>query len=210
MDLPHMSWADWFKHQDFEKTQVIDVRSPKEFREDHPPSTHSIPLFDDDQRHVVGLLYAKEGQKQAMAVAGKFARDRLDLFKQSPPLDKLLTDQSLDESFDRIFKLLHLDDSGFVIKKWAYTKEHWDEDLAAGNPPVFVYCWRGGMRSRSFTLLLNQLGLRAIQLDDGYKGYRRWVFAKLDTVEVPPCIVVNGITGAGKTALLHLNEARFP
>lgn len=210
MDLPHMSWADWFKFQSHDKTQMIDVRSPKEFLVDHPPKAHSIPLFDDDQRHVVGLLYAKEGQKQAILTAGKFARDRLDLFKESPPLNKLLTDQSLDESFDRIFNLLHLGDSGFVIKKWKYTEKQWVEDLASGTTPVFIYCWRGGMRSKSFTLLLNQLGLRAIQLDDGYKGYRRWVFAQLDEVEVPPCIVVHGMTGAGKTELLHILEKRFP
>lgn len=205
-----MSWADWFQLPKHEHAQVIDVRSPQEFREDHPPRAHSIPLFDDDQRHVVGLLYAEEGQTKAIAAAGKFARDRLDLFKELPPLKGVLTNQSLDESFERIFNFMHRGEGGFAIDEWTYTQKDWEADLASGTKPLFVYCWRGGMRSRSFTLLLNQLGLRAVQLERGYKGYRRWVIDQLEHVSVPPCIVVHGMTGAGKTELLHKLEERFP
>ena len=38
-----------------------------------------------------------------------------------------------------------------------------------------VYCWRGGQRSRSLAHILNEVGWRAMQLDGGYRAYRRHV-----------------------------------
>src|SRR5207247_11393410 len=36
-----------------------------------------------------------------------------------------------------------------------------------------VYCWRGGQRSRALTQVLNEIGWRAVQLEGGYRTYRR-------------------------------------
>jgi len=38
---------------------------------------------------------------------------------------------------------------------------------------VLVYCWRGGMRSKSMTWLFNLSGFNAKALVGGYKSYRR-------------------------------------
>ena len=35
-----------------------------------------------------------------------------------------------------------------------------------------IYCWRGGKRSRSLTLVLREIGFKAVQLEGGYKAYR--------------------------------------
>ena len=45
-----------------------------------------------------------------------------------------------------------------------------------------VYCWRGGQRSRSLAHVLNEIGWRAVQLDGGYRAYRRHVVARLATL----------------------------
>lgn len=45
---------------------VIDVRSPLEFSSGHIPGAINIPLFDDDQRAIVGTKYKKEGRKEAI------------------------------------------------------------------------------------------------------------------------------------------------
>ena len=66
-----------------------------------------------------------------------------------------------------------------------------------------VYCWRGGQRSRSLAHVLNEIGWRAVQLEGGYRGYRRHVVAQLP--EVPSRFayrVVCGVTGSGKSRLL--------
>lgn len=45
---------------------VVDVRSPGEFRQGHIPGAHSLPLFDDAERAVVGTLYKQQGRDQAV------------------------------------------------------------------------------------------------------------------------------------------------
>jgi tRNA 2-selenouridine synthase len=66
-----------------------------------------------------------------------------------------------------------------------------------------VYCWRGGQRSRALTHVLNEIGFRAVQLDGGYRAYRRHVVALL--AQWPRQFgyrVVCGLTGAGKSRLI--------
>lgn len=66
-----------------------------------------------------------------------------------------------------------------------------------------IYCWRGGKRSRSLTLVLREIGFKAVQLDGGYKAYRARVAQEL--TELPTrfnYVTICGCTGAGKTALL--------
>lgn len=67
-----------------------------------------------------------------------------------------------------------------------------------------VYCWRGGSRSGSLTHVLRQVGWDAVQLDGGYKAFRRQVSA--DLAELPCRFayrVVCGATGSGKSRLLE-------
>jgi tRNA 2-selenouridine synthase len=75
----------------------------------------------------------------------------------------------------------------------------------AGKPrgwsPV-IYCWRGGQRSRSLTHLLNEVGWGAVQLEGGYRAWRRHVIALLETPSQLRFEVVCGLTGSGKSRLL--------
>jgi tRNA 2-selenouridine synthase len=67
-----------------------------------------------------------------------------------------------------------------------------------------VYCWRGGKRSGSLAHVLKEVGWRAVQLEGGYQAYRRHVVASLEAL--PPkfgFVVVCGLTGSGKSRLLH-------
>lgn len=73
---------------------------------------------------------------------------------------------------------------------------------------VFVYCWRGGMRSNSFGWLMNTTGLNATVLEGGYKKFRNHVldffYKKFDL------ILIGGPTGGGKSAVLRkLAEAGY-
>jgi tRNA 2-selenouridine synthase len=67
-----------------------------------------------------------------------------------------------------------------------------------------VYCWRGGNRSGSMAHILAKIGWHAVQLDGGYKEYRRHVNAEL--TELPKRFryrVICGTTGSGKSRLLQ-------
>ncbi|MGH8849617.1 MAG: tRNA 2-selenouridine(34) synthase MnmH [Casimicrobiaceae bacterium] len=66
-----------------------------------------------------------------------------------------------------------------------------------------VYCWRGGQRSRAVAHVLNEVGWRAVQLDGGYRAYRRHVVAELATQpQRHRFLVLCGLTGSGKSLLL--------
>lgn len=67
-----------------------------------------------------------------------------------------------------------------------------------------VYCWRGGNRSGSMAHVLAKIGWPVVQLEGGYKSYRRHVVASLD--EMPGRFhfkTVCGPTGTGKSRLLR-------
>jgi len=66
-----------------------------------------------------------------------------------------------------------------------------------------VYCWRGGKRSGALAHVLREIGWRAVQLDGGYRAYRRHVVAALPTLPARfRFVVVCGLTGSGKSRLL--------
>ncbi len=72
-----------------------------------------------------------------------------------------------------------------------------------------VYCWRGGQRSGSFAMILGQIGWRVDTVAGGYKAWRgRVVQALYDAPFGLRTVVLDGNTGAGKTALLPLLAAR--
>lgn len=81
---------------------------------------------------------------------------------------------------------------------------------AAGRP-ILVYCWRGGLRSKTVTSILELTGFRAVQLKGGYKAYRSQVIAYFEEFRPPgPLVVLHGMTGIGKTAfLLGLSSEQF-
>lgn len=67
-----------------------------------------------------------------------------------------------------------------------------------------VFCWRGGMRSKTTATVLSLMGIRAYRLIGGIRAYRKWVVDTLEQLEFkPPAYVVNGNTGTGKTAILR-------
>lgn len=67
-----------------------------------------------------------------------------------------------------------------------------------------LYCWRGGKRSGSLALVLDQIGFRVNLVEGGYKAFRA---AMLQDIKVRADAlqfqVVCGTTGSGKTRLLY-------
>jgi tRNA 2-selenouridine synthase len=74
---------------------------------------------------------------------------------------------------------------------------------------VFVYCFRGGMRSNSFAWFLNSFGYDAQLLQGGYKAFRNYV---LNYFNLPlKIILIGGKTGSKKTEILKkLKSEGYP
>lgn len=92
--------------------------------------------------------------------------------------------------------------AALVSRNIAHHLDTWFADKPKTYQPL-VYCWRGGSRSGAMTHILQKIGFHAIQLDGGYKAYRRHVVAEL--ARLPATLhyrVVCGPTGSGKSRLL--------
>ena len=67
-----------------------------------------------------------------------------------------------------------------------------------------LYCWRGGKRSGSLALVLDQIGFRVHLVEGGYKAFRAAMLRDIEArSEALRFQVVCGTTGSGKTRLLH-------
>lgn len=67
-----------------------------------------------------------------------------------------------------------------------------------------LYCWRGGKRSGSLALILDQIGFKVSLIEGGYKAFRAELVKNIAELAVKIQFkVVCGLTGSGKTRLLH-------
>ena len=73
----------YFKRKELEKFRsfkgpLIDVRSPSEYYKGHMPNSINIPLFDNDERSIIGTIYKKEGRKKAVIEGLKFFEKKME------------------------------------------------------------------------------------------------------------------------------------
>ncbi|MCX8060333.1 MAG: rhodanese-like domain-containing protein, partial [Aquificaceae bacterium] len=40
---------------------LVDIRSPSEYRDFHIPGALNVPLFEDQEKRLIGLIYRGEG-----------------------------------------------------------------------------------------------------------------------------------------------------
>ena len=79
------------------------------------------------------------------------------------------------------------------------------------NKQPVIYCWRGGMRSRSVATFLEFAGIDAVRLDGGYRAYRQYILEQIPLLIPDRAIVLHGMTGSGKTEILvELKKKGFP
>ena len=67
-----------------DKFPLVDVRSPKEFAQGHIPGAVNIPLFDNDERALVGIRYKQSGKENAVQLGLEIVGPKLaDFVKQA-------------------------------------------------------------------------------------------------------------------------------
>lgn len=68
-----------------------------------------------------------------------------------------------------------------------------------------IYCWRGGNRSGALAHIMAKIGWPAVQLDGGYKEYRRHINATVGEIASQYSFqVLCGTTGSAKSRLLQV------
>ncbi|WP_193161849.1 tRNA 2-selenouridine(34) synthase MnmH [Microbulbifer hainanensis] len=78
------------------------------------------------------------------------------------------------------------------------------KDFVQRHPDGYLYCFRGGLRSRTAQQMLHAEGIDYPLVEGGYKAMRNFLLEELDThCRQLPLVVIAGHTGSGKTELLH-------
>ncbi|MCH5276452.1 MAG: tRNA 2-selenouridine(34) synthase MnmH [Desulfovibrionaceae bacterium] len=156
---------------------VLDARSPAEYARAHIAGALNLPVLDDEERAAVGTAHAKSGPEAAVHLALRLAGPQLAA--------KLARAHAL-------IREGHASDARDGKSAGGHGK--------SARKNVLVHCWRGGMRSRSLAWLLELGGYSVHMLEGGYKAYRNWARACL--TQPRPVLVLGGMTGSGKTAML--------
>ncbi|MFN7167600.1 MAG: tRNA 2-selenouridine(34) synthase MnmH [Pannonibacter sp.] len=68
--------------------EIIDVRSPGEFAEDHLPGALNLPVLDDEERARVGTIYKQESAFRARKIGGALVARRAGLNIETHLLEK--------------------------------------------------------------------------------------------------------------------------
>lgn len=99
--------------------------------------------------------------------------------------------------------------AGLVARNIARHLEGALADRDSGFQPL-VYCWRGGQRSTAMTTVMDQVGWPVTRLEGGYQTWRRQVVARLYDPAAAGLrlVLLDGLTGSGKTAVLGRLAAR--
>lgn len=86
------------------------------------------------------------------------------------------------------------------------------EEFKKIDTPKIVFCWRGGMRSKTAATVLDLMGIPVTRLLGGIRSYRRWVVSMLEKQDFnPKMYILNGYTGSGKTFILkQLQKKGYP
>jgi tRNA 2-selenouridine synthase len=80
------------------------------------------------------------------------------------------------------------------ITAWqAYLSEH---------PDALIYCFRGGLRSQIAQQWLEEAGISRPRLEGGWRAMRQALSARIDAAVTQPMLVIAGLTGCAKTALI--------
>lgn len=182
---------------------LIDLRSPGEYAEDHLPGALNVPLFDDDERALIGTLYARRSPEEAFAEGARRTRAKIQALVSELSARAGWSDPEQDLGA-RVEALCAQGIRGLE-------RELTPAPAPVGRASVVLCCWRGGLRSRAMVAFLRGLGhTEVVGVEGGYRAYRSEVRARLGAWQAPPGFVLRGLTGVGKTLVLRALERLRP
>jgi tRNA 2-selenouridine synthase len=164
-----------------------------------------VALFDDEERAVVGTLYAREGRERAFEAGADIVGRKVDALVRriGEAAGWATAGGDVRGKVDELVRVgIEALEEGLAVER--------SEELP-GPGALVLCCWRGGLRSRSVAALLLRLGCESVfVIEGGYKSWRAHARSVLDTWRAPPAFVLRGLTGVGKTLVLNEVERLRP
>lgn len=79
---------------------------------------------------------------------------------------------------------------------------HWKQ-FAEAHPEGYLYCFRGGLRSKISQSWLAESGVEYPRIEGGYKAMRQFLLQQLAQSDQLPLLILGGRTGVAKTRFLQ-------
>jgi len=116
--------------------------------------------------------------------------------EQRDMIGKQYKDAGQDEAIKLGLKLATPEIRAQRLADWkAFVEQH---------PQGYLYCFRGGLRSRTTQAWLKKQGIDYPLVVGGYKAMRRFLIDQLEiSVQQLPFVILSGLTGSGKTRVLQ-------
>ncbi len=115
--------------------------------------------------------------------------------EQRAAIGKRYKDAGQDEAIELGLKLATPEIRESRLQQWkAFVEQH---------PEGYLYCFRGGLRSRTTQAWLKEQGIEYPLIKGGYKAMRSYLLQQLEISQQQiPFVILSGMTGSGKTRVL--------
>jgi tRNA 2-selenouridine synthase len=115
--------------------------------------------------------------------------------EQREAIGKRYKDAGQDEAIELGLKLATPEIREQRLQAWkAFVDQH---------PEGYLYCFRGGLRSRTTQAWLKEQGIDYPLIKGGYKAMRSYLLQQLEISQQQiPFVILSGMTGSGKTRVL--------
>ena len=115
--------------------------------------------------------------------------------EQRAEIGKRYQDAGQDEAIQLGLKLATPEIRERRLRDW--------KSFVSQHPDGYLYCFRGGLRSRTTQAWLQEQGIDYPLIKGGYKALRSFLLQQLDiSVAQIPFVILSGLTGSGKTRVL--------
>ena len=169
---------------------VIDVRSPFEFTTGHIPGAFNIPLFDDDERAVVGTKYKKEGRIEAILegirLSGSSMHSKLEqgikLSKHGKLLVHCWRGGMRSEAMAWLFSLADIETE--ILEGGYKSYRHFILDSLSVNKKMIILGGLTGSGKTRILKYLNETGHQVIDLE-GLANHKGSAFGSLGQLPQP-------------------------
>ena len=183
------------------KGLLIDVRSPSEYYKGHMPNSINIPLFDNDERSIIGTIYKKQGRVRAVMEGLKFLEKKLELLLDNIFMHidsyKIISEKNKNELSIRIYCSrggMRSQSIAWLLEKYKFnpitleggykTYRRWILDIFSKKWNIVIIGGKTGTGKTKLLSLLEQHKFQTIDLE-GFACHRGSTFGGLGMREQP-------------------------
>ena len=174
---------------------IVDVRSPAEYAEDHLPRSINLPVLSNEERAQVGVIYKQQSPFMARKLGAAFVARNVARYVETELADRPRDWRPLlycwrggmrSNSFATVLSSVgwrtHILDGGWRHWRRSVVKRLYDEEPKS--PPILLVDGQTGSAKTAILHRLKEKGVTVLDLE-GLARHRGSVFGRISRTEQP-------------------------